>query len=123
MRVQDVLCMESKRLITISRSARIPDAARLLTAERVGMLLVVDDRRRLAGLPFERDVIWLIITRGADALALPVCTAMSIVWLTASLQDTVTHVMREMTETRARPVTLPSDGYLVVVTTNPEKHQ
>src|SRR3546814_8935072 len=60
MRVQDVLCMKSKRLITISRSARIPDAARLLTAERVGMLLVVDDRRRLAGLPFERDVIWQI---------------------------------------------------------------
>src|SRR3546814_16029513 len=79
------------------------------------MLLVVDVRRRLAGLPFERDVIWLIITRGADALALPVCTAMSIVWLTASLQDTVTHVMREMTEKRARHVPVLSDGDLVGV--------
>jgi CBS domain-containing protein len=107
--------MKSKRLITISRNARIQDAARLLTAERVGMLLVVDDRGRLAGLLFGRDVIWLITTRGADALALPVCTAMSVVWLTASPQDTVTHVMREMTEKRARHVPVLSEGDLVGV--------
>src|SRR3546814_16210573 len=100
MRVQDVLCMKSKRLITISRSARIQDAARLFTAERVGMLLVVDDRRRLAGLLFERDVIWLITKRGADALALPVCTAMSVVWLTAAPQATVTHVLRAQQDKR-----------------------
>ena len=115
MRVQDVLCMKSKRLITISRNAPIQDAARLFTAERVGMLLVVDDRRRLAGLLCERDVIWLITTRGADALALPVSTAMSVVWLTASPQDSVTHVMREMTEKRARHVPVLSEGDLVGV--------
>src|SRR3546814_13524471 len=79
MRVQDVLCMKSKRLITISRRARIQDAARLFTAERVGMLLVVDNRRRLAGLLFECDAISLLTTRGADALALPVWTATSVV--------------------------------------------
>ena len=107
--------MKSKRLITISQNAPIQDAARLFTAERVGMLLVVDDRRRLAGLLFERDVIWLITTRGADALALPVSTAMSVVWLTASPQDSVTHVMREMTEKRARHVPVLSEGDLVGV--------
>lgn len=107
--------MKSKRLITISRNAPIQDAAKLFTAERVGMLLVVDDRRRLAGLLFERDVIWLITTRGADALALPVSTAMSVVWLTASPQDSVTHVMRGMTKKRARHVPVPSEGDLVGV--------
>jgi CBS domain-containing protein len=115
MRVQDVLSMKRKRLITISRNAPIQDAARLFTAERVGMLPVVDDRRRLAGLLFERDVIWVITTRGADALALPVSTAMSVVWLTASPQDSVTHVMGEMTERRARHVPVLSEGDLVGV--------
>jgi CBS domain-containing protein len=40
---------------------------------------------------------------------------MSVVWLTASPQDSVTHVMREMTEKRARHVPVLSEGDLVGV--------
>ena len=110
MRVQDILQMKSRRLVTISQGASMQEAARMISCERVGMLLVVDDRRQLVGLLSERDVICFVAMTGAGALSLPVSAGMSDPWLIATPAQPVTDVMRVMTKERVRHIPVLSDG-------------
>ena len=115
MRVEDILRTKSARLITISQGASMQEAAGMISSERVGMLLVVDDWRELVGLLSERDVSCFVAMKGAEALRLPVSAAMSDPWLIATPEQPVTDVMRVMTKERVRHMPVMSDGNLIGV--------
>jgi CBS domain-containing protein len=115
MRVQDILREKSTRLVTISRGACMQEAAEMISSERVGMLLVVDDRGDLVGMLSERDVICFVAMKGAKALHLPVSAGMSDPWLIATPEQSVTDVMRVMTKERVRHMPVMSDGKLTGV--------
>jgi CBS domain-containing protein len=106
MRVQDILAAKPRKLVTISPDTSLAGAAKLMCAEQVGALLVVD-QQALVGVLSERGVICAIMRRGPEALIAPVREAMSDPWLTAAPDTTVLEVMRTMTEERVRhlPVT------------------
>ena len=80
MRVKDILRAKSARLITILQDASMQEAAELIFSERVGVLLVVDNRRELVGQLSARDVICFVALKGAEALLLPVGACMSDAW-------------------------------------------
>jgi CBS domain len=107
--------MKSSRLITIPQGASMQEAAGMISSERVGMLLVVDERRELVGLLSERDVICFVAMKGAGALRLPVSAGMSDPWLIATPEQSVTDVMQVMTKERVRHMPVMSDGNLIGV--------
>jgi CBS domain-containing protein len=115
MRVEDILRRKSARLITIPQGASMQEAAGMISSERVGMLLVVDERRELVGLLSERDVICFVAMKGAGALRLPVSAGMSDPWLIATPEQSVTDVMQVMTKERVRHMPVMSDGNLIGV--------
>jgi CBS domain-containing protein len=114
-RVQDILQTKSGRLITISRDASMQEAARMISRERIGMLLVVNERRELIGLLSGRDVICFVAVKGAEALRLPVHAAMSDPWLIAAPEQSVTDVLQVMTKEGVLYMPVMSDGNLIGV--------
>ena len=115
MRVQDILRTKGSKLVSIRHDASLLEASRIISRERVGMLLVLDGRRELVGLLSERDVTCIVGQRGASALSAPVSAAMSEAWLLAAPEDAVTSVMQLMTEERIRHMPVISEGRLVGV--------
>ena len=115
MRVQDILRTKNAKLVSISPDASVRQAAAKIIDERVGMLLVIDAREVLVGLLSERDIVRFVATRGGDALASRVKAVMADISLTASPDDPVAEVMREMTDQRARHVPVLSERKLVGV--------
>jgi len=115
MRVQDILRTKHAKLVSISPDASVRQAAAKIIDERVGMLLVVDAREELVGLLSERDIVRFVATRGGDASASRVKAVMADISLTASPDDPVAEVMREMTDRRARHVPVMSERKLVGV--------
>jgi CBS domain-containing protein len=115
MRVNDILRAKSTRLITISQDASLQEAVRMIATERIGMLLVLDHRRELVGLLSKRDVVCLVTMKGAEALHLPVSASMSDPWLIATPEQSVTDVIRVMTEERVHHMPVMSGGKLIGV--------
>jgi CBS domain-containing protein len=115
MRVREILHMKNTHLVMISSRAPVREASLLISSERIGMLLVIDDHENLIGLLSERDIICFVATEGAEALARPVQAAMSEVRLVATPEDSVTDVMRTMTNQRVRHMPVMSQGQLVGV--------
>lgn len=113
MRVQDILAAKPRKLVTISPDAVMASAAKLMSSEQVGALLVVDKHQELAGMLSERDVIRTVARRGAEALATPVREVMSDPWLLVAPETTVLEVMRVMTEERERHVPVTRGAKLV----------
>ena len=112
MRVENILAEKARRLVTISPDACVANAAKLMSVERIGALLVVDERQELVGVLSERDVICNVARSGADALAGPVCDAMAEPWFVAP-ETTVLAVMRVMSDERVRHIAVTSGPKLI----------
>ncbi|MDE1916877.1 MAG: CBS domain-containing protein [Sphingomonadales bacterium] len=115
MRVSEILRSKSNRLVLISSDASLKDASTLILNERVGMVLVNDDQGEIAGTLSERNLICFIAQKGVDAIRETVRSAMSNIGLTAAPADSVTDVMRLMTEKRSRHLPVFDAGKLVGV--------
>ena len=112
MRVQDILAEKAARLVTISPDACLANAAKLMWSERIGALLVVDERQELVGVLSERDVIRSVARSRADALEGPVRDAMAEPWFVMP-ETTVLEVMRVMTHERVRHVAVMGGSELI----------
>jgi len=115
MRVQDILRAKASKLVSIRYDTTLAEASRTLAREQVGMLLVVDDQRELVGLLSERDITLFLGKQEAAAARAPVSHAMSDAWIVATPEDSVTHVMKIMTEDRLRHIPVMTNGRLVGV--------
>ena len=112
MRVQDILAEKAARLVTIPPDTRMATAAKLMWSERIGALLVVDERQELVGVLSERDVICSAARSSADALAGPVRDAMAEPWFVTP-ETSVLEVMRIMTHERVRHIAVTSSLKLI----------
>ena len=115
MRVEEILRSKSSMLVVISPKASLKDASKLILSERVGMLLVDSGGGQIVGTLSERDLICFLARNGVTAIGATVENAMAPIDLTASPQDSVSDVMRLMTEERARHLPVFSGEMLVGV--------
>jgi CBS domain-containing protein len=115
-RLFEILRDKPFRLIALPPTATALEAADLMKTEQVGAILVLDAGSRLLGQVSERD---LVLGLAADGSTLPrrrVAEVMSVDGPTARPNDSVLHVMRIMTERRARHVpVLDGDAVIGVV--------
>ena len=113
MRISDILADKNRQLVSIAPETSIRRAVALMSAERVGALVVQDGDLRLLGIVSEPGIIDGLARWGDELLGMRVCEIMVVHCPTVSPQDTVIVAMRTMTERRARHLPVMSDARVV----------
>jgi CBS domain-containing protein len=114
MKVRDILGSKGRRVVTIRPDATLSTAVHRLVLERIGALVVSEDGRKVAGVISERDIVRGLASQGADLLSTGsrVADLMSRNPITCTPEDSVKHVMAEMTRQRVRHLPVIEDGAL-----------
>lgn len=113
MTVRAILSGKGRDVMTISPSATLAEAARLLSDRRIGALIVQGDDLSVAGLLSERDIVRAVAAKGGEALAFPVEQAMTRKVVTCREAETVGAIMEHMTIGKFRHLPVIEDGHLV----------
>jgi CBS domain-containing protein len=102
MLVSHILNEKGRDVLAIPPEATLFEAARVLTLNRIGALLVRDPKGALKGIISERDIVRAIAEEGASALALTVAQRMTKDVATCEENDTIAEIMEIMTRCRFR---------------------
>lgn len=112
MTVKAILEQKGYDVVTLERHTPLVQAAQLLTAKRIGAVVVLDDDDRIVGILSERDIVRAIGKGGAEALALSADKVMTSKVTTCTEAHTVNTVMELMTSGRFRHLPVEKDGRL-----------
>ncbi len=111
MQVRHILQGKGRDVVTIASTATVCDAAKLLTAKKIGALCVKDRNGTLTGIISERDLVRAIAEGGSASFTDTVSAHMTPAPETCVEGDTVESVMEVMTRGRFRHVpVLDSSG-------------
>ena len=110
MRISQILRSKRSDVVVISPDATIRSAIAMMTRERVGALVVIDENQHLLGVVSERDIIQNLDLEGADVMGTLVRRVMRTDGPVAPLEDSVRSVMEVMTAARARHVPIVKYG-------------
>ena len=115
MNVKAILAAKARGgdIVSIEPTASLEAAARLLSAERIGVLVILGAGGRLAGILSERDIVCALAEQGAPALELPVGQAMTRVVATCDENDTCASIMERMTTGKFRHMPVMAGGRMV----------
>ena len=111
-KVTNILATKGSVVATIAPDATVERAAQRLRAANVGALVVSIDEKHLKGLITERDIVYGLGKHGRALLEMKVREVMRQGGPTCSSEDTVEHVMRQMTRLRVRHVPVIDRGEL-----------
>ena len=112
MKVENVLKVKGRNVETVSPQEGVAGAVHRLTNEVIGALVVSSDGQRVEGVFSERDVVRGLAKHGGRLIDMRVGEVMTRSAPVCSSQDTLTHVMSEMTRTRHRHLPVVDDGRL-----------
>jgi CBS domain-containing protein len=116
MNVKAILAAKQRNLggdiISIEPTADLAAAAKLLSAHRIGAVVIRGAGERLAGILSERDIVRALSDHGADALALPVGQVMTREVATCGEDDTIASIMERMTAGKFRHMPVIANGRL-----------
>jgi CBS domain-containing protein len=111
-KVANILATKGSAVETIAPEATVERAAQRLRTANVGALIVSTDGKHLKGLVSERDIVYGLGKHGRALLEMKVRDIMREIGPTCSSDDTVEHVMRQMTRLRVRHVPVIDRGEL-----------
>ncbi len=112
MTVKAILSRKGNDVVTAEPNASLADAVRILSARRIGALVVTGADRRIVGILSERDVVRVLGEKGPSALDQPIAEVMTRKVTTCSMRDTVSELMERMTEGKFRHVPVVDEGRL-----------
>ena len=112
MTVAEILSGKGREVATIVPERTIAEAIDELAKRRIGALVVVDGRDRVAGILSERDIVRALAKRGADLHAEKVGSIMTREVVTCGESETINRVMGRMTRGRFRHVPVVEGGRL-----------
>lgn len=118
MLVQAILNSKSdSSVVTVSASASVSDAAKLLSEKRIGTVVVSDDGVTPLGILSERDIVRELAKSGGGCLNKAVSTYMTSELVTCTSDSNVQEVLTQMTERRFRHMPVVEHGKLVGIVT------
>jgi CBS domain-containing protein len=97
---------------SVQREATVSAAVRVMTANNVGIVAVLDGDR-LAGVFSERDVVRRVVARGLDPSTTPVEDVMTSQLVVADAGDDYQSAMRTMDAANIRHLPVVADGRLL----------
>jgi CBS domain-containing protein len=113
MSVAAILQGKPERLIGLPDNKSLADAAKLLTQEKIGALVVRNAGGEMIGILSERDIVRAVARDGAKVLETAVATIMTRDVICCTPQDSVAEVMGMMTARRFRHLPVKSNGKLI----------
>jgi CBS domain-containing protein len=103
MTVQKILKVKGDGpVVTVPSTASLSEAAQVLSARRIGAVVVSDDGTHPLGILSERDIVRELGKRGVSCMSDPVTRVMTSKLVTCTRADRVHEVMQKMTDGRFR---------------------
>jgi len=112
MTVARILKDKGRDVATIAPEETLQDAVNMLSARRIGALVVTDFAGRVAGILSERDIVRAACRNGGEALGEPVSAHMTREVVTCGNDDSIGRLMEIMTAGRMRHLPVVEDGVL-----------
>ena len=112
MRVCEMIKDKGSKVITVLPTESVERVSQILRDARIGAVLVVDEGGRMAGILSERDIVYGVADRGADALAEPVSNLMTREVRTCTPESSVDQLMNQMLDERIRHLPVLEQGAL-----------
>jgi CBS domain-containing protein len=113
MTVAAMLKHKGHDVVSVQPTASVAEISRLLSARRIGAVLVRNGMAPLLGLVSERDIIHALAANGARALEMTAAQLMTHGPQCATPETTITEAMEMMTEGRFRHLPVLDHGELV----------
>ncbi len=112
MNVDSILKTKGNVVVTVAPGEKISVAAAKLKHEKIGALVVSEDRIGVSGILSERDIARALADHGAGLGELAVGDLMTRNVITCTPDDTVAELMTTMTKHRIRHLPVMADGAL-----------
>jgi len=113
MTVKTILAAKGRDVMSIEPAADLTAAAKLLTTQRIGALVILDAGGRLVGILSERDIMRALAESGTAAAQLPVAQVMTRNVFTCDVNDSVGSILERMTTGKFRHMPVLDKGRLV----------
>jgi CBS domain-containing protein len=103
MTVQKILKVKGDGpVVTVPSAASLSEVAQVLSARRIGAVVVSDDGVHPMGILSERDIVRELGKRGVSCMSDPVTRVMTSKLVTCTRTDSANEVMQKMTDGRFR---------------------
>ena len=102
MYVQTILGTKGSKVVTTRPGETIEATSRLLTANKIGAVIVTDESDKVVGVISERDIVAAMAAHGARVAGMRVEELMTRDVVTCRTSDTVAEIMAVMTARRIR---------------------
>jgi CBS domain-containing protein len=113
MSVSHILGNKGRNVVTLPASTSISDAARFLSENRIGAIVIAGPLGQIEGILSERDIVRHIASNGKDGLDSPVSEVMTRSVKTCRESDSEAELMKLMTANRIRHLPVVEAGKLV----------
>lgn len=113
MNVASILRQKGRAVTTASPGTTLLEVADKLAAKRIGAIVIVGTRGKVAGIVSERDIIRALSSQGPECLTRPVSESMTRKVVSCRESDTLDELMALMTERRFRHLPVMMDDALV----------
>lgn len=113
MNVKAILAAKGGEIVCIEPTADLAAATQLLSANRIGAVLIRGAGGHIAGILSERDIVRALSQHGPAALSLPIGQVMTREVTTCTEEDNIATIMERMTQGKFRHMPVVSKGKLV----------
>jgi len=111
--VAAILKHKGYAVVTVDPDARISDVSAVLSEQRIGAVLVIDETEQMLGIVSERDIVRCLAANGARTLEMTAGQLMTRTVQVARPDTTVAEAMRIMTAGRFRHLPVLDQNTLV----------
>lgn len=94
--------IEAQTIVTIRPDATLADAARMLSEQRIGAVVVSQDGKRPQGILSERDIVRQLGQHGPEVLSTPIAEVMTREVQTCTMGEDALVILDRMTQGRFR---------------------
>ncbi len=113
MQISSILKEKGGEVVSVAPDTSVSEISSIIASRRIGAVVVLAERSRLAGIVSERDVVKAIAARGAAALQLTAQDIMTQAVVTASPTTSVNEAMAVMDEGYFRHLPVVDGGALI----------
>jgi len=117
MYVADILKSKGVSVATISARASALEVAQRLRAERIGAMIVTNNRSSIEGIISERDLAYGLATHAANLPNVAASELMTKSVITCSPRDSISRIAKVMTQQRIRHLPVTDGDQLVGIVT------
>lgn len=112
MKLKDILKVKGSKVWTIKASQPVRDALQTLVNQKIGALLVLDEKGGIVGIISERDIVRGCFENGKELDGMPVSQLMTKEVVIGSPEDETSYIMGVMTQKRVRHIPVVAGGKL-----------